>query len=163
MGPSIADPTDSAAFDLDLDLIVEVAAPLGLDLADLERLARFVLTTEESRGRWTLAVVLTDDERLRALHRDFMGQDTPTDVMTFPLADGAAPAEADRGGDVVVSVERAADQAGDFDQTTGEEVRFLVVHGLLHLCGWDDATDGDRAQMLERQTALIAAYEASRR
>jgi probable rRNA maturation factor len=163
MAPSIAESTDPTAFDLDLDLVVEGAPPLDVDLADLERLIRFVLAAEESRGRWAVAVVLTDDERLRALHRDFMGLDTPTDVMTFPLADDAAPSHADRGGDVVVSVERAAAQAGDFGQTTAQEVRFLVVHGLLHLCGWDDAGEGDRVRMLERQTALIAAFEAAPR
>lgn len=161
MASAIADSTDPEAFALDLDVVVEGALPLGFDLADLDRLVRFVLAAEGSRGRWTLAVVLTDDERLQILHRDFMGLDTPTDVMTFPLADAAAPPDAGRGGDIVVSLERAAAQAADFGQTTAEEIRFLVVHGLLHLCGWEDATDGDRTRMLERQAALIAAFEAS--
>ncbi len=85
-----------------------------------------------------------------------MGLDTPTDVMTFP-ADGEAGGAG--GGDVVVSVERAADQAADFGQTPAEEIRFLVVHGLLHLCGWDDATTERRSRMLDRQAELLEAFD----
>lgn len=150
-----------AGLDLDLDLIVEHAPPNGLDLSGLERLIRFVLEAEGSRGSWAVAVVLTGDERLQLLHRDFMGIDARTDVMTFPIVDEDAPPSADRGGDVVVSVERATAQAEEFGQTPAEEVRFLVVHGLLHLCGWDDASDTARDRMLERQATLIAAFDAA--
>lgn len=157
-------PAGRAAFaglDLDLELLIETAPPTDLDLSGLERLIRFVLEAEGSRGSWAVAVVLTDDERLQLLHRDFMGIDARTDVMTFPVVDEDAPPSADRGGDVVVSVERAAAQAEEFGQTPAEEVRFLVVHGLLHLCGWDDASDAARDRMLERQATLVAAFDAA--
>lgn len=155
--------TALAGLDLDLDLMVETEPPNGLDRSGLERLIRFVLDAEGSRGSWAVAVVLTDDERLQLLHRDYMGIDTPTDVMTFPFVDEDAPPTADRGGDVVVSVERATAQAAEFGQTPADEVRFLVVHGLLHLCGWDDASDAARDRMLERQATLIAAFDAAPR
>ena len=140
---------------LDLDVVVEAPPPPDLDLEDLRNLVDFALRREGATGTWSVAVVLTDDARLRALHRDFMGLDAPTDVMTFPL-DGTDPgAEATQGGDVVVSVERAAEQAVEFGQAPAAEVRFLVVHGLLHLCGWDDTTDADRSRMLSRQAELL--------
>ena len=85
-----------------------------------------------------------------------MGLDTPTAVMTFP-SDGEEGGAG--GGDIVVSVERAAEQAVDFGQTPAEEIRFLVVHGLLHLCGWDDATTAQRTRMLERQSELLSAFD----
>lgn len=161
MRPAVTDRSDPDLFELDLDVMVESALPSGVDPVALDRLIRFVLAAEGSRGRWTVAVVLAGDERLQTLHRDFMGLDSPTDVITFPLGDEAGSADADRGGDIAVSVERAASQAGAFGQTAGEEVLFLVVHGLLHLCGWVDASDTDRDRMLERQSELIARFGAA--
>ena len=114
-------------------------------------------------GSWGVAGVLTDDERRRALQRDYLGVDAPTDVMTFPLGEVVPGLSAAGGGDVVVSVERAQEQAAEFGNTPAQEVRFLVVHGLLHLCGWDDATDDDRARMLARQAALLAAFAPAHR
>ena len=146
--------------DLDFDLVVEKEPPPDLGLAALSVLVPFILRAEHAAGPWVVAVALVADDRLRALHRDFMGLDTPTDVMTFPAEDDGASART-RGGDIVVSVDRATDQAPDFAHTPAEEIRFLVVHGLLHLCGWDDLTPADRARMLARQTQLLAAFEVA--
>lgn len=145
---------------LGFDLLVDVPVP-DLDPDGVLALATFVLGREGAEGDWTLCVVLTDDARLQALHRDFMGIDTPTDVMTFPLDDGQPGGDQATGGDVVISVERAAEQANDAGHATAEEVRFLIVHGLLHLCGWRDSADRDRQRMLDHQTALLAELAAS--
>ena len=139
--------------DLELDLVRE--ADPGETLGD-ERwaaLARHVLTAEGASGAWSVAVVLVDDARLRALHAEFMDVDEPTDVMTFPTGDPGAP-----GGDIVVSLDRAREQAPEFGLGYADEVRFLVVHGLLHLCGWDDVTPEARARMLARGAELIATF-----
>lgn len=160
---SSGDLRTSTDLSLDLEVVVDSALPPAFETDALHRLIPFVLRAENATGAWTVAVVLTDDERLRTLHRDFMGLDTPTDVMTFPLSDGDDLSDGDRGGDVIVSVERAAMQAGEYGQTIGEEVRFLVVHGLLHLCGWTDASDADRSRMLERQAELIGVFDATTR
>ncbi len=143
---------------LDLDLIAEIPPPPELDLVELRRLVPFVLRREGATGDWSVAVVLTNDAHLRALHRDFMGIDSPTDVMTFPAGDGVPGQAALSGGDVVVSVDRAAEQATEVGHSVAAEVRFLVVHGLLHLCGWDDATDALRERMHDRQTDLLGAF-----
>lgn len=149
------------ALSVDLEIVVEVPTPAGLDPDGLRGLVGFVLRREGRIGPWTIAIVLTGDERLRALHWQFMGIDEATDVMTFPLGEPGANAGAERGGDVIVSVERAAAQAAEYGQTAAQEVRFLVVHGLLHLCGWDDVTETDRVRMLARQTELLAAFDGS--
>ncbi len=146
--------------DLELDVVTETVPPSGVDLRRLPSLARFVLEREGASGAWSVAVVFTDDGRLRALHRTFMGLDTETDVMTFPSSEPGRGVDAATGGDVVVSVERAAAQAADYGHSASEEVRFLVVHGLLHLCGWDDRTPDQRDRMLERQARLLAAFDA---
>ena len=148
------------SLDLDLDLVVDHSPPGDLDLEVLRTLVAFALAEEGAAGSWSVAVVLSDDERVRALHRDFMGLDTPTDVMTFPAGEGPTGT---RGGDIVVSVERAVEQAVDFGQSPADEVRFLVVHGLLHLCGWDDATTELRSRMLDRQSELLRTFDRSER
>src|SRR5262249_3205892 len=95
-----------------------------------------------------------DDAHLRRLHRDFMGIDEETDVMTFPHGD-------DQGGDIVISIERAAEQALAYGYAAGEEVEFLAVHGVLHLCGWNDETPTQRAAMLARQTEIVEAFRSA--
>lgn len=147
------------AFELALDVLDEAAPPTGLNLPEVDPLVRHVLRSEGASDRWDVSVVLVDDDRLRSLHRQFMGLDTETDVLTFPHDE---PGGTQKGGDVVVSVDRAADQASAFGHTAAEEARFLIVHGLLHLCGWHDATDADRRRMLSRQSALLASFEPVR-
>ena len=151
-------PSHDSAADLELDVIVEAQLPPDLDLDALRDLVGFVLRSEGVTGSWAVAVVLTDDERLRALHRDYLGVDAPTDVMTFPLGEATPGSSAAGAGDIVVSVERAQEQSAAFGNAPAEDVRSLTVHGLLHLCGWDDGTDDDRARMLERQAALLAVF-----
>ena len=144
---------------LDLDVIVEVALPSHVDVDALDDLLRFVLSEEGRNGSWEIALLFTTDERLQTLHRDFMGIDAPTDVMTFPRAEGESMPVETQGGDIVVSVERAIAQAAEYGYTPALETRFLVLHGLLHLCAWDDTSDADRIRMLERQAALLQAFD----
>jgi len=119
-------------------------------------LTRFVLNENGKSGRWSIAVVLTSDDHLQRLHRDFMGVDSPTDVMTFPAEPVAG--ESDAGGDIVVSVERAEEQGAEHGHSKEEEIEFLIVHGLLHLCGWDDHDVADRSRMLDYQSELIRSF-----
>ncbi|MER3437103.1 MAG: rRNA maturation RNase YbeY, partial [Chloroflexota bacterium] len=78
-----------------------------------------------------MSFALTTDEHLRELHHRFMGIDEETDVMTFPLDE-----DGEHGGDIVISVDRAEEQAAETGHGLSDEIRFLAVHGLLHLCGW---------------------------
>ncbi len=103
-------------------------------------------------------VLLTGDARISALHRDFMGIAGSTDIMTFPAE--LEPGKTGRGGDIVISVDAARENGQDAGHSTWDEVRFLVVHGVLHLCGWDDQDDDHRAAMLTRQSEIIAAFDA---
>jgi probable rRNA maturation factor len=144
-----------AADAVELDIVVEGESPPPVDPELLADLVVFAWAAAGGTGNPSIAVVLTDDARLRRLHRDFMGIDQETDVMTFPHGE-------DSGGDIVISVERAADQAPDFGHGTGEEVAFLAVHGVLHLRGWNDDTPADRAAMLARQSDIIGAFRVVR-
>jgi rRNA maturation RNase YbeY len=146
--------TDSVSEQLDLSFSVvrEAEAPPGVADDDLESLAVFVLSTEGATGSWQVTVALVDDARLQSLHREFMGIDTPTDIMTFPVDE--SPGEI-QGGELVISVDHAVTQASAWGLSPDEEIAFLVVHGLLHLCGWRDDADEQRQRMLDRQRELI--------
>ncbi len=139
-------------------LVTEVEAPPDMVGDELEGLSRLVVEAEGVEGCWDVTVALVDDVRLQALHRDFMGIDAPTDIMTFPAdeADGAC-----RGGELVISVDHARTQAGAWGLSPAEEIRFLVVHGLLHLLGWRDDSDDDRDRMLARQQALFDRWRGA--
>jgi probable rRNA maturation factor len=150
--------TDSVSEQLDLSFSVvrEAEAPPGVADDDLESLAVFVLSTVGATGSWQVTVALVDDARLQSLHREFMGIDTPTDVMTFPVDE--SPGEI-QGGELVISVDHAVTQASAWGLSPDEEIAFLVVHGLLHLCGWRDDADEQRQRMLDRQRELIGWWQ----
>jgi probable rRNA maturation factor len=137
------------------EIIVIRHSDLPLDLSDgaIERFVLRALESESQNGEWVVSIVLVDDPELQRLHAEFMDIDEPTDVMTFPsdFEDGGQ-----QGGDIVISVERAAEQGSENGLSVEDEVIFLAVHGVLHLCGWDDATSGERTAMLARQRAIIA-------
>jgi rRNA maturation RNase YbeY len=125
------------------------------ELAGLEELSTFVLAQEDARGEWTIAVALIGDAELQQLHHTYMGEDSPTDVMTFPLEEGVGTQQ---GGDIAISVDHARTRAAEWGLTPIEEIRFLVVHGLLHLLGWQDDSEEKRARMLEHQSTLLEQF-----
>lgn len=119
---------------------------LPVDAAGLADVAREALRGEEL-ARAELSLSFVDDDEIARLHERYLGEPGPTDVLSFPLGD--ADEDGVRiVGDVVVAPSVAArnnpsDPAG--------ELRLLVVHGVLHLLGYDHEADGDRARMWERQ------------
>jgi rRNA maturation RNase YbeY len=142
----------SPEFECEAEL-VDLTKLLDPELAArLEALCCFALSLEQPEHVWTVSLVLTDDAHLTRLHDEFMGIPETTDIMTFPDDD-------DPGGDIVISVEQAERQRHDDEWSLDTELQFLVVHGVLHLAGWDDATDELRGQMLDRQRAILAEFQ----
>ena len=139
------------------------AEAAGLDTDRLARLLRFALRAEEAPAS-AVTLLVTDDDGIQALHRDYLNDDTPTDVLSFSAtSDEAFPIEPGAGdylGDIAVSWDTAATQGPDAGISSEHEVAFLALHGLLHLLGADDATEDDRAAMHARQHALLTAFLA---
>jgi hypothetical protein len=79
----------SGRLDLSFSLVTEAEVAPDVVSGDLESLVAFVLASEGAIGAWEITVALVDDARLQSLHRDFMGIDTPTDIMTFPADESA--------------------------------------------------------------------------
>jgi len=92
-----------------------------------------------------ISVMLVSDRRIAEIHRQFMNEPGPTDVITF------------QHGDIVISVETAKRQAREFRTTVDHELRLYIVHGLLHLAGFDDRTSAGAAEMKRIQERLTRA------
>lgn len=108
-----------------------------------------------------LSVVLTSDERIHALNRDYRKKDKPTDVLAFAQREGPHAEHAGRLlGDVVVSVPTARRQAASASRDVLAEVVWLLAHGLLHLVGWDHDTPARDARMRRETSRLVAAASA---
>lgn len=106
-----------------------------------------------------LAIVVTDDEALRQLNRRYRGVDAPTDVLAFPNETRgpfvSVPGFPRYLGDVILSFPRAAAQAIEAGHTTEAELQLLTVHGVLHLLGYDDAAEEERARMWKAQSEIL--------
>jgi probable rRNA maturation factor len=103
-----------------------------------------------------LSILVTGDEEVRALNRDYRGKDKTTDVLSFPMEDPLAM------GDVVISMPRAREQALAAGISEVEELSRLIVHGTLHLLGYDHVGGGrEAARMKAKEKALLDSLRAS--
>jgi probable rRNA maturation factor len=125
---------------------------LRVDHANLDRLVKLVLTAEK-RTDASISIALVDNETILALNQKHLGHDWPTDVISFPLSSLDEPVLA---GELVVSGEMAASTAVELSANPSDELDLYVVHGLLHLCGYDDHADARADQMRQRQEELLA-------
>jgi len=149
----------------------------------LARTAAAALVAAGAPQPASLGLILSDDAELAGLNGEHMGKEGPTDVLSFPLLPidsyplhpGKADAEAGTEpfplppgarphlGDIVISVERAVDQAdagrggqtGDVRWDARDELRLLVTHGVLHVCGWDHAEPTEEAAMRALERSLL--------
>jgi probable rRNA maturation factor len=102
-----------------------------------------------------VSVALVDDAYIRVLNREYRGVDLPTDVLAFPMemVDGVRSDPAL--GDIVISLERAREQARQFKHPIRREVALLAVHGVLHLLGYEDDTESGASAMWSKQKHLL--------
>jgi probable rRNA maturation factor len=117
-------------------LITYRRKPATLDADSLESFAE-ILQARVARGR-AFHCRITNDAELQTLNRQFLNKDYPTDVLTFPSE-----------GDIAISLQRAQAQAREWNHSTEDEIRILLLHAVLHLLGMDHETD--RGQMKRRE------------
>ena len=139
---------------------------------ELERLAELTLRHEEVPESTAASVTFVTDERIHELNRDFRGIDRPTDVLSFEcdgLDDGFdMPDAPDAGedafqlGDIFIAVDVAERQTAEFGTTLEEEVDLLMVHGLLHICGYDHLVDEEAEEMEALEQEILDQWKAQR-
>jgi rRNA maturation RNase YbeY len=111
-------------------------------------------------GGAELSVTLVSDREMRALNRRWRGRDRPTDVLAFAQRDGAGGAPAGLLGDVVISVDTARRQAAEAGEPLHREGERLLVHGLLHLLGYDHERSAAEARRMQRRERALARWLA---
>jgi probable rRNA maturation factor len=150
---------------MDIFLADEQAIPVDHD--ELVLLARHVLEWEGQPPETEVSVLLIDDNEMSNLRERFLGESGPTDVLAFPLEEDedegpewppGHTVEAEQPyllGDVVICPSIAASQADETGHGLEEELSLLLIHGLLHLIGYDHADEDDAARMEERQAYYL--------
>ena len=128
----------------------------GVDDQVLVSAAEAALLSAEVEDSPSLSIRVTDDKEIQALNRDFRGYNKPTDVLSFP-ADFTDPDLDSRYlGDVIISLPRAKAQAEKRGHKTSEELQLLVVHGTLHLLGFDHGDPEEKEKMWALQTRILS-------
>jgi probable rRNA maturation factor len=179
-----------APWRIDVEIRPTVPRPLPVRISRLVRAIAVALDVAGAPSPAAIGLILSDDAELAELNERHLGHEGATDVLSFPLlsaesypshAGGPLP-DADMParpaappfapppgrrlhlGDIVVSVERAIDQAhagrggqtGDIHWSPADELRLLVTHGALHVCGWDHAEPGEEREMRSLEQRLLA-------
>jgi probable rRNA maturation factor len=132
--------------------MITIEPPSNPAIAALSKsgLTRFLNRAQMAAGlQGEIDVLLADDATLRRLNKSFRGKNKATDVLSFPAPSEIAPAHA---GDLAISLETAAKQAAAYGHSLRDEVRVLLLHGILHLSGLDHETDA--GEMAEREAEL---------
>ena len=134
---------------------------LPADLAALlEEAGDFVLRMEGYAPESEVNIVLVDNNYIRELNLTYRGLDSPTDVLSFCLRDGESEAEGDNIlGDVIISIEKAEEQATNYAHSLRREVAFLAVHGILHLVGYDHETTAGEEDMTAKQDLVMNHFK----
>ncbi len=139
-------------FDIDIQCEVDVTSSLKKAARDA---AAATLKREKVQETSSLTLLLTDDAKLRQLNNDFLGFDEPTDVLSFPSG-GSLPGQESYIGDIAISFPRAEIQAKTAGHDIGGELTLLTIHGVLHLLGYDHATEDDRSRMSAIQSEILS-------
>jgi probable rRNA maturation factor len=155
-----------------VDLTVRDGVETLVAGAVLARAIAGALDAAQAPGPASIGLILSTDAELAELNAAHLGKTGPTDVLSFPLLTTEAfpepPGRRPHLGDIVVSVERAVEQAttgrggqtGDVRWAPSDELRLLVTHGALHICGWDHAEPAEEAAMRAMEQRLLQAAPA---
>lgn len=121
----------------------------------LERAANAALMNQTESLDSELTILLTDDSKIQELNRDYLGIDSPTDVLSFPASEIDPETGARYIGDIIISMPYAAKSAEKAGHPVEAEVQLLVVHGVLHLLGHDHAKVKEKAKMWKAQAEIL--------
>ena len=124
----------------------------------MQRVAKLCLAKEGIEDEVEIGITFVDNEGIREINREYRNIDSATDVLSFPMYEAEEELADDEMilfGDIVISLERAKEQSEDFGHSLEREVMYLLVHGLLHLSGYDHMNDEDKKVMRRKEEELL--------
>ena len=122
--------------------IVNLQRKLSIDTSGFRQFLTLLFDAVEEAREKTASVAFISDRRMKELNSFFRDKSSTTDVLSFPHQADEFDPDTSNLGDIVISVEQASLQAGENGVTLENEIKQLILHGLLHLCGYDHQTDG---------------------
>ncbi|WP_257346625.1 rRNA maturation RNase YbeY [Pseudalkalibacillus decolorationis] len=154
---------------LTIDLFDETDQLKTEILEDLQALLQHAAIEENVQNEAELSVTFVNDEKIQQINADYRGIDKPTDVISFALEDEVkgearivnAPTPLMLG-DIIISIDKAKEQAEEYDHSYMRELGFLVIHGFLHLLGYDHIHEQQEKEMFIRQEAILESYGLTR-
>jgi probable rRNA maturation factor len=140
---------------------------VAVDEAALVRLASFVMQQLRIHPLAELSILLVDEPTMTSYHVKYLGEDGPTDVLSFPMDELRPPNDDEEPpegllGDIVLCPTVTGRQAAEHGRTAAEETEYLLVHGLLHLLGYDHAEPDEKAEMFALKDNLLTSWTTSR-
>jgi probable rRNA maturation factor len=135
---------------------ISIATPqeiVAVDRGRMRDIARAVLAGEDIAD-YEISLAFVDNPTIHVLNKRYLNHDEPTDVLSFPLSD---PSVKKLAGELVIGVEVAKERAAELGHTVDAELALYVIHGLLHLCGYDDKSDAGERAMRERERHYLQA------
>ena len=137
-----------------IEVMLQTECPDGTERI-IKRAAEGALKQQTAGG--DISVLVTDDDTIWKMNREYRNVDRATDVLSFPSCDGDAIAAAPDGflGDIAISIHKAKAQAEEYGHSFERELSFLTVHGCLHLLGYDHIEDGERQEMFALQDKIL--------
>lgn len=155
---------------LQLDIIDETESIDATVVKLVKELLEFALLEEEITGETEVSLTFMNDAAIQEVNREYRGKNQPTDVISFALeelGEGEVAIVQDSDmpkvlGDIIISVERAIEQAEEYGHPLTREIGFLALHGLLHLLGYDHMTEVEEKEMFGRQKEILDAFGLSR-
>lgn len=133
---------------------------IDMEIVNTVRKAAYTVSELYELNNAEVSITFTDNEHIHEINRDYRNVDRPTDVISFALNEGDEP-EIEGGapinvlGDIIISVEKAIEQAKDYGHSIEREVAFLTVHGMLHLLGYDHIEENDRKEMRREEDFVM--------
>jgi probable rRNA maturation factor len=152
---------------MEINVLIETEYKKQVNSAWLKRIARQVQAAEKVSAKSEMGMVITGDEKIHELNLKYLEEDRPTDVLSFPLNEhlDAAPSFVNvpdgklHLGDIMISYPTAAIQAAEHHHSVEREITILLIHGILHLLGYDHDIPERETKMRVRETAILKIIE----
>jgi probable rRNA maturation factor len=109
---------------------------------------------DEGRAEGKIILLFVSDKELHSINSEFLGHDTFTDIITFDYSQGEKVS-----GEIYISVDRVLDNADKFGVSFDEELRRVIIHGVLHLCGYKDKTPAQKKEMREKEGHALKKFD----